>query len=161
MHCGREWRNKNPTLCTLTGLFSPREEGLYKILPCWEDKKETPSHYHAVPVSGSFCSIKNLLIAALVTKEQHAVVGLLGVYRAGSPLGRQRDLIGSVFLEDAIKRDNQLVSTSNNGDSLQNGRENPNPTSLKAMASGAAKNELEVKFMKYLCTAKKKNCWKF
>lgn len=71
-----------------------------------------------MPVSGSFCSVKNLLIAALVTKEQHAVVGLLGVYRAGSPLGRQRGLIGSVFLEHAIKRDNQLVSTSNNGDSL-------------------------------------------
>lgn len=80
-----------------------------------------------MPVSGSFCSIKNLLIAALVTKEQHAVVGLLGVYRAGSHLGRWRGLIGSVFLEDAMKRDNQLVSTAKNGDSLQNGSENPNP----------------------------------
>lgn len=79
-------------------------------------------------VFGSFCSIKNLLIAALVTKEQHAVVGLLGVYWAGSPLGRQRGLIVSVFLEDEIKRDNQLVSTPNKVDSLQNRRENPNPT---------------------------------
>lgn len=80
-----------------------------------------------MPVSGSFCSIKNLLIAALVTKEQRAVVGLLGVYMVCSPLERQRGLIGYVFLEDAIKWDNQLVSASNNGDSLQNGRENPNP----------------------------------
>lgn len=61
-----------------------------------------------------------------------------------------------MFLKDAIKGDNQLVSTSNNGDSLQNGRENPNSTELKAMASGAAKNELDVKFIKNLCTAKKK-----
>lgn len=29
------------------------------------------------------------------------------------------------------------------------------------MASGAAKNELDVKFMKYLCTAKKKNAESF
>lgn len=54
------------------------------------------------------------------------MVGLLRVYMACSPLGRQRGLIGYVFLEDAIKWNNQLVSASNNGDSLQNGIENPN-----------------------------------
>lgn len=76
-------------------------------------------------VSRSFCSIKNLLIAALVTKKQHAAVGLVGVYMACSPLERQRGLIGYVFLEDAIKWDNQLVSASNNGDSLKNGKLKP------------------------------------
>lgn len=94
-------------------------------------------------VSGSFCSIKNLLIAALVTKEQHAVVGLLGVYTACSPLERQRGLIGCVFLEDAIKQVNQLVSASNNGGSLQNGREKPKIWFIKSYSIQGCKKETE------------------
>lgn len=73
----------------------------------FRSQKQTPSYYRAVPVTGSICSIRNLLIATLVTKEHHTVVLLLEICVDCLLSERKWGLIDYIFLAEEIKMYNQ------------------------------------------------------